>query len=54
MPLRSYRPNGRVVYRERLATVRYVGMTLWCDDESEWVGLESWNSTRPLGSTMAK
>jgi len=40
MPLRIYRPNDRVIYRERLATVRYVGMTLWCDVESEWVGLE--------------
>ena len=40
MPLRTYRVNDRVVYQERLATVRYVGMTLWCDDESEWVGLE--------------
>ena len=40
MPLRTYRVNDRVVYQERLATVRFVGMTLWCNDEGEWVGLE--------------
>ena len=36
---RKYRPGQRVYYRHHRAIVRYVGMTLWCADPDEWVGI---------------
>ena len=29
-----------IKYQGRLATVRYVGLTLWCNEPLEWVGIE--------------
>ena len=46
MPLLSYSVGDRVRHKGCPATVKFVGMTLWCDDAAEWVGLEL---DRPLG-----
>ena len=37
MPWLRYRVHDRVLYRGQAATVRFVGMTMWCTDEDEWV-----------------
>lgn len=34
------RLGDRVRYQGRAATVRYLGLTLWCADDRAWVGIE--------------